>query len=141
MTSTLTVPRCVDRLEVGGEHERVGKRLVFDHSFDPPFSRTEVTLKRGESTETISIWNNQPEGGRLLIGSIAAIFGGVLWSSAAYEVGVNGARFNDEGPFYAAVFGTGALGVGTLLMLTGWHPRVPPAIDGFCREAAGSSEQ
>jgi hypothetical protein len=137
----LTIPPCADRLEVEGEHERVGRRLVFDHSFDLPFSRTEVSLKRDGHEETIQIWNNQPDGGRILVGAVAGIFGAVLWASAAYEVGLNGGAVTDEGVWYSGVFGTAAIAVGALLSLTGWHPRAPSDIDEFCHEGATPDRQ
>ncbi len=105
---------------------------MFDHTFDLPMSRTEITLKGPDRNETIGVWNNQPDGGRLLLGVVSVIGGGLLWTSALYEVAVNGRTFSDEVPFYASVTGTGALGVGVLLASTGWHPRTPPDVESFC---------
>jgi hypothetical protein len=132
VTSSVTLPSCADRLEVGGQHDRRGRAITFDHTFDLPMSRTEVTLKGPDRSETINIWNNQPDGGRLLIGIVSGIGGGVLWISALHEVTANGRSFSDEGPFYEAVLGTSALFVGALLSLTGWHPRQYTELEGFC---------
>ena len=133
VTSSLTLPSCADRLEVGGQHARRGRTITFDHSFDLPMSRTEVVLKGPDRSETIDIWNNQPEGGRLLLGVVAGVGGAVLWLSALYELG-NGGTLSDEGPFYTSVLGTGALGVGALLALTGWHPRAHTDVEDFCHD-------
>lgn len=132
VSSSITLPSCADRLEVGGQHARRGKTITFDHTFDLPLSQTEVTLKGPDRSETITILNNQPDGGRLLIGIVAGVGGGVLWLSALHEVVVNGASFSDELPFYASVIGTGALGIGALLTATGWHPRSYTELEGFC---------
>ena len=144
VTSSLAIPSCVDKLEISGEHQRItGKNgrqlLVFDHALDPPLSRTEVILKRDGHEETLTLWNTQPDGGRLLVGAVAGIFGGVLFASSAYDVYVQRASIYEEGPFYAAVFGTAAVGFAGLVMLTGWHPGARADIEEFCVEPGASS--
>lgn len=100
-------------------------------------SKTEVVLKGPDRSETISIWNNQPDGARLLVGLVAGAAGTVLWIAALYEISANDRTFSDEFPFYTSLFGTAAVGTGALLVLTGWHPRTPADLESFCHEATG----
>ncbi len=136
VTSSLEIPACVDRLEVSGQHNRQGRRLTFDHAFDPPLSKTEVTLKAGDRSEVVDVWNGRPDGGRLVVGAVLGTIGGVLLTSAAYQVTTQEASFFDEQPFYSTLLGAGALGLGGLLAMTGWHPGAATDLEAFCREPA-----
>ena len=132
-SSSLTLPSCADRLEVEGQHERRGRTITFDHRLDVPMSRTEITLKNQQHSETINLWNDQPNGTSFMLGLVAGVGGSVLWASAWHQVAENGRSITDEQPFYLTVLGTGAVSIAGLLVLTGWHPRSPPNLEEMCR--------
>ncbi len=128
----MTLPTCAERVEIDGQHTRYGSRLVFDHSFDPPWAVTEFSLTRDGMTETIRAPHLRPDGGRLLAATLTGIVGAGLLIVAGYETGVNGRALTDDGPFYAGVFGTLAAGTSVLLGLTGWQPVLPAEVRNYC---------
>lgn len=133
-TSTLTVPRCAERVEIVGQHDRRGSTLVFDHSLDPPWSMTEVVLERdGERARVIQIPHTRPDPGRLFAGVVTTALGGAVTTSALWQL-QQGATLNDEGPFYGFVFGGTAVAVGALLSLTGWGPAAPASLASMCSD-------
>jgi len=131
-SSSLTVPGCAERLEVEGQHERRGGRLVFDHSLDPPWAVTEIVLQRDGQQETLRAAHLRPDGGRLLVASVFGVVGTGLLAIAGYEVINSGQSIVDDGPFYAGVFGVSGIALATLLGLTGWQPVFPADIGRFC---------
>lgn len=134
-TSTLTVPRCAERVEIVGQHERRGANtLVFDHGFDPPWSFTEVVLERdGEQAMTVQIPHTRPDPGRLLAGLLTTALGGALTTTSLWQL-QQGQTLNDEGPFYSLVFGGAAVVVGGFLSLTGWGPAAPTSLSSMCSD-------
>ena len=130
-SSTITVPTCAERVEVEGEHVRLGNTLRFDHSLDPPWSSTELIIERDGEQRTVVIPNTRPDGGRLLAGSVLGLVGGAVVATAMWEVAVGGGTFEEEGPFYGTVFGSTAVVAGGLLGLTGWQAQ-PVSFEGFC---------
>jgi len=130
-SSTITVPSCAERVEVDGEHVRLGNTLRFDHSLDTPWSSTELIIERDGEQRTVFIPNTRPDGGRLLVGSLLGLVGGAVVGSAVWEGTVGGGTFEQEGPFYGTVFGGTAVVVGGLLGLTGWQAQ-PVSFEGFC---------
>jgi hypothetical protein len=113
----------------------VGRTLTFDHSLDAPGTRTDIVVGEGAGAQTVSLWNHQPDGGRLFAGILTIVGGGALLTVAGYEL-QNGGSFGDEVPFYGAAFGSVAVVVGAGLALTGWHPKAPPNLEGVCRDGA-----
>jgi hypothetical protein len=92
-SSTITVPTCAERVEVEGEHVRLGNTLRFDHSLDPPWSSTELIIERDGEQRTVVIPNTRPDGGRLLVGSVLGLVGGAVVATAMWEVAVGGGTF------------------------------------------------
>jgi hypothetical protein len=133
--STLTVPRCVERVEIDGEHTRVGDdTFVFHHMLDLPFTSTEVTVEKpDQTTETIVLVNTMPDivhlVGAALTGSISAL----LVSVYAYQVTAGGEQF--LGPsLWALPIGVLGLAFATTLVFTGWHPLSDTVLETTCSE-------
>jgi hypothetical protein len=128
-TSTMTVPRCAERVEILGQHERQGQTFVFDHTFDTPWSATELVLERdAETVERVWIPHTRPDPGRLFAGVLTTVIGGAVTATALWQL-QEGANLQDEGPFYGLVFGGTAVVVGGALSLTGWSPAAPVTLE------------
>jgi hypothetical protein len=133
--TTLTVPRCVERVEIEGEHSRVGDdTFVFQHMLDLPFTSTEVVVeKRDKTTETIVLVNSMPDVvhlvGAALTGSISAL----LVTLYAYQVSAGGEQV--LGPsLWALPLGIVGLAFATTLVLTGWHPPSDTVLETGCSD-------
>jgi hypothetical protein len=134
-TTSVVVPPCAERVEVEGQHDRAGRRLTFDHSLDPPWAVTEIVLERDGQQERLSAPHLRPDGGRLLVASVFGVLGAGLVAIAGYDLAVRGGAVDDDdGPFYAGVFGAAGLTLGALLGLTGWQPVYPSTLSAFCGE-------
>src|SRR5262245_2273446 len=67
--SVVRLPPCADRVELEGQHRRLSARTIeLDHTFDLPFSKTELTFTRtGDAggsrgaTRRFVLENDQPE--------------------------------------------------------------------------------
>jgi hypothetical protein len=132
-TSTMTVPRCAERVEIAGQHERRGQSFIFDHSLDTPWTATEIVLERdGETVERVWLPHTRPDPGRLFAGVLTTVIGGAVTTTALWQV-QQGAPLDAEGPFYGLVLGGTAVLVGGALSLTGWSPAAPATLD-ECRD-------
>jgi hypothetical protein len=137
-TSTITLPECAARIEIVGQHQRIGDRVIeLDHGLELPFTRTEIELASadGAVARTVVIENSQPEALRLLIGGGSVVASALLLGSAGYEVAVVGRDVADPQPFYSILWGSGLLVVGVVLMGTGWHPRGDTVLNDGCADA------
>lgn len=119
-TSTLTIPRCAERVEVDGESHRQGDTLIFDHGLDAPWTFTEIVVDDGGDRRVVRVGNTSPHGGRLVSGIvIGAVSGAVAVTSL---VDMSDGRVADYGPIYGAIFGGIGTAFGLFLTLTGWGP-------------------
>lgn len=118
--STMTIPRCVDKVEVDGESRRQGDTLVFDHSFDAPWTFTEVVINNEGDARSVRLANNRPDGVRLVGGMLLAAVSGTV--ATASFIDMSDGRVADHGPIYRAIFGSIGFGLGGFLALTGWGP-------------------
>lgn len=125
----MTVPRCAERVEIAGQHERRGQTFVFDHSLDTPWTATELVLERdGETVERVWLPHTRPDPGRLFAGVLTTAIGGAVTTTALWQVR-EGAPLDAEGPFYGLVLGGTAVFVGLALSVTGWAPAAPATLD------------
>ncbi|HEY4220317.1 MAG TPA: hypothetical protein VGO62_03225 [Myxococcota bacterium] len=123
--SYIEIPACANRVEVEGEATRLSTtRFELDHTFDLPFSKTEIELQdpSGGAPRDFEIVDSQPDALRAFLGAAVGVVGGLLLVSAAYNVGVEGAKISDAIPFYETIWGGGMVVVGTAGVITGWHP-------------------
>lgn len=119
-TSTLTIPRCAERVEVDGESQRQGDTLIFDHGLDAPWTFTEIVVNDAGDRRVVRVGNTSPHGGRLISGIvIGAVSGAVAVTSLA---DMSDGRVADYGPIYGAIFGSIGTAFGVFLTLTGWGP-------------------
>jgi hypothetical protein len=122
--SIIVIPPCADRVETEGQATELSKRkFELDHTFDLPFSRTDVTMKTASGEErSFEIVDSQPDALRLFGGAALGVVGGLLLASAAYNVSAAGQGFFDPIPFYETLWGGGFVVLGVAGMSTGWHP-------------------
>ncbi len=127
-TSTLPIPSCADRLEIEGEHARVGRALVFDHRFDPPWSTTKIVLQGRTGSRVVRVDNHVPDLPRLAAGC------GV--GAAGCGIGALGLLGGGPG---VVVAGSVIAGGGAALALTGWHPDEDEGwdLEAWCAEEQG----
>jgi hypothetical protein len=130
------LPPCVDEISVSGQHVRSGSTtLILDHSFDLPFSRTELVLERGDTKREVEIVNSTPDWWRLVGGSLVGVTGAGLM--ARYGYGLSIGEDPVRSPWlWTLPCGSIALGIGGLMTLTGWHPSGDTVIEGSCPELA-----
>lgn len=134
-TSVLTVPPCTRKVEIEGQHgRRDATTLVFDHTFDLPFSRTKVVVERpGGVKEEIEIVNSEPDYVRLFVGGALVVIGGVLFTSAGIDA-ARGRSLLEERPLTSVLWGGAAASIGVAAAATGWHPPHSTIIEDRCRE-------
>jgi len=131
--TSLTVPRCVERIEVEGEHTRTGDgTLVFHHMFDLPFTKTDVTVEKTDGTsETVTLVNTNPDVvhlvGSALVGSVSTL----LVALYGFQVTAGGEPF--LGPtVWALPIGVVGLTFASALLVTGWHPSSDTVLETGC---------
>lgn len=121
--TVIEIPPCADRVEVAGQAARIGpQRFELDHTFDWMLSKTEVVFRSNGNEQSLWLESNQPDPLRLFFGVGGVVVGGLLLSSAAYDLS-NDAVLFDERPFYATLFGSGFVILGAGAAMTGWHPQ------------------
>jgi hypothetical protein len=134
-SSRITLPECVERVAVDGQHARSGRTLILNHDFDLPGTRTRLELHHADgSVEERVLVNTVPEYWRLLGGTAVAVVGAGL--ATRYAV----ALLDGEDPlrsewFWTVPVGGAAVGVGAALALTGWHPPADTTLEGRCAES------
>jgi len=116
----MRVPDCVQRLEVEGESQRLGDKLVFDHGLDAPWTWTDVVIDDDRGQRVVRIANTTPHAGRLAGGLLVGGVSGVVTAVALADM--SDGRIADYGPIYAVVFGSIGTAFGLFLTLTGWGP-------------------
>jgi hypothetical protein len=133
--SIIVIPPCADRVETEGQATELSQRkFELDHTFDLPFSRTDITMKTASGEErSFAIVDSQPDALRLFAGAAVGVVGGLLLASAAYNTAVAGAGFFDPIPFYETLWGGGFIALGVAGVGTGWHPprrvfQMPPDV-------------
>lgn len=132
-TSRIRLPRCVDEITVAGQHARGSQTtLILDHSYDLPFTQTEILIEgRDGSTEELVVTNSVPDVWRLVGGGVVAVIGAAFLTR--YSVAVtDGEDPLSGGWFWALPAGVIAGGIGTTLVLTGWHPPSDTVVDYEC---------
>lgn len=134
-TSRIRVPPCVDQITVSGQHARGSRTtLILDHTYDLPFSQTEISVEgRDGAVRQLVVTNSAPDVWRLVGGGLVGALGAALVTRYALAVS-DGEDVVATGWFWALPVGlvTGGLAAG--MVLTGWHPPGDTVIDYACPE-------
>jgi hypothetical protein len=123
-SSVIEIPPCADRVETGGQAERLSaRRFRLDHTFDLPLSRTVVSFRAGKSVRSFDVVNTQPDALRFFVGAGVDVLGAVLIADALLQAqdGRPATTFY-ESPELLSGVGSLLLIGGTAAMFTGWHP-------------------
>ena len=136
--TVVRVPKCVESVEVTGEHRRISSnRFVFDHGMELPFTKTQITVERRDGTEqSFEVVNSVPDVVNMVGGAIVGAMGIGLVALHASQVS-NGAEPPFGPSFWLVPVGGLALLGGTYLGLTGWHPSSDILVETPCSRGGG----
>lgn len=134
-TSQIRVPPCVDQLTVSGQHARGSRTtLILDHTYDLPFTRTEISIEgRDGRVRELVVTNSAPDVWRFVGAGLMGTISGLLFAGFAYSAS-EGEPVFDNGWILALATGVVAGGLAVGMVLTGWHPPGDTVIDYACPE-------
>lgn len=135
--TTVTIPDCVERIEVTGEHHRLGEsELIFSHGLDLPMTRTKITVSHADgSSDEVELINMYPDLLHLLGAGVVGVLSVAALSLYTYQVAAAGEQIFLGPTFWALPLGLGGGLVAGAIASTGWHPGEDTAIAAQCAEA------
>lgn len=133
----MRLSECTSRIAVSGEHTRVSQReLIFDHTWDLPFTRTLVEVERDGKVERLEVVNSAPDWPRVLTASVLGVLGTAALGRFAVDVAAGEDPYEPELSWLPPVGAGLLLGAGALAA-TGWHPPSDTFIEGCARARSG----